>query len=326
MYKQYPETGEKQRNAEELSRAIGNEIVEGRVGPHGGIFLDLSDIPEELKTSERYAYVWQLAKKANVDLNHQTIELVPNPHDLVGGIMIDEKSQTNVPGLFASGEAAGGSHGASRFGGSALADAMVFGEIGAETAIEYIQNIPDHLTPDSSELESILNKLEAWSSQDGIDPIEAKKEVQWLAFNTVNIVKSLERLNQGFVDIDRMEKTIVPNLSANSDVPKIKGNLLKLAIEVEGMLQTCRIMATAALERTESRGGFFGGHYRNDFPVQDDEAWLKNLVLKKELDILGNPITYRTEPPVVFEKEWPTEIQGILVNMPAPDENYHISE
>ncbi|MDP2726560.1 MAG: succinate dehydrogenase, partial [Dehalococcoidia bacterium] len=46
------------------------------------------------------------------------------------------------------------------------------------------------------------------------------------------------------------------------------------------MLTTAQAMASAALERRESRGG----HIRLDYPKRDDDRWFKNIILWKEGD------------------------------------------
>jgi fumarate reductase (CoM/CoB) subunit A len=191
MLRQFPDTKETKRNAEELTRAIGLEICEGRGGKNGGVYLDLSDVPDDVFKLERYDLIRKLADRGGINLRTQAIELVPNPHDLVGGIKIDEKSRTNVDGLYASGEASGGSHGASRFGGSALADAMVFGEIGAFGAVEYAEQLGGQPEPDDGELERAEEQIDAWLSQpDGLDPMEAKRQVKQLAFKRISVVRS----------------------------------------------------------------------------------------------------------------------------------------
>jgi succinate dehydrogenase/fumarate reductase flavoprotein subunit len=49
------------------------------------------------------------------------------------------------------------------------------------------------------------------------------------------------------------------------------------ALELNNMLQAGEIAASAALMRTESRGG----HYREDFPERDDANWLQAITVKK---------------------------------------------
>ena len=54
-------------------------------------------------------------------------------------------------------------------------------------------------------------------------------------------------------------------------------NLRKM-YETQKLIQVARMLGTAALHRNESRGG----HFRLDFPEQDDENFLANIVLTAE--------------------------------------------
>jgi L-aspartate oxidase len=53
-------------------------------------------------------------------------------------------------------------------------------------------------------------------------------------------------------------------------------------LELNNLLALAKLEAHACLARTESRGP----HYRADFPVQDDANWRKNVIVKKEEDVL----------------------------------------
>lgn len=70
--------------------------------------------------------------------------MTPVLHYSMGGVEINEKSQvldTNkkpIPGLYASGEIAGGVHGANRLGGSSLLGCVVFGRVAADSAASYL--------------------------------------------------------------------------------------------------------------------------------------------------------------------------------------------
>ncbi|KAJ3215158.1 hypothetical protein HK099_006497 [Clydaea vesicula] len=69
--------------------------------------------------------------------------VTPVLHFTMGGIQIDEKSQVlsangPVPGLFASGEVAGGVHGANRLGGSSLLACVVYGRVSGASAASYL--------------------------------------------------------------------------------------------------------------------------------------------------------------------------------------------
>ena len=58
-----------------------------------------------------------------------------------GGILINGKAETTVPGLYAAGEAAGGQHGSNRPGGNSLADCQVFGARAGKYAAEQGKNV-----------------------------------------------------------------------------------------------------------------------------------------------------------------------------------------
>ena len=112
------------------------EILEGRGGPHGGVFLDVSHrgldhIQERLPKMYRQLLAFQ-----GVDISKEPMEVAPTAHYSMGGIAVEpETHATTVPGLFAAGECASGLHGANRLGGNSLVDILVFGRrAGTEAA------------------------------------------------------------------------------------------------------------------------------------------------------------------------------------------------
>ncbi|MBA7624508.1 Fumarate reductase flavoprotein subunit [subsurface metagenome] len=294
MKKYYPDRGDTVGGGEELTRAIGLEIYEGKGSPHGGIYLDVSDVPPEMQKTD-FADIWDKAARASIDLGYQPIELAPYPHDLVGGIKIDETGSTGVPGLFAAGEAAGGAHGASRFGGSAVADALAFGAISGRNAAHYAGQVEKQSPPDEQQLGEVQGAVETLlSRKEGIKPSVLTKSVQTLANDYLNVGRDEKGLKKALGKLEQMEREMLPQMSAWAEDRKESAAILRQAIEVDGQLELARAIATAALQRQESRGGYFGGHYRTDHPSQDDENWLKNIVLKRE----HGAISCRTEPPV----------------------------
>ncbi len=66
----------------------------------------------------------------------------PKVHYCMGGVAINHEAQVltalgrPIEGLFAAGEVTGGTHGASRLGGCAIADGLVFGRIAAQSAVK----------------------------------------------------------------------------------------------------------------------------------------------------------------------------------------------
>jgi fumarate reductase (CoM/CoB) subunit A len=297
MRRYYPDTGEKSRGGEEMTRAIGLEICEGRGSAHGGVYLDVSDVPAEMQETP-FSKFWKNAERAGIDLRYQPIELSTNPHDLVGGVKIDEKGCTNVHGLYAAGEAAGGAHGASRFGGSALAEALAFGAIVGMNAALFVKEQDNQSPLDEGQFAEVEQKVETLlSRKEGIRPAELKKTIQSIAHNYLNVGRNEEGLKTALQELDHIEEEILPRMTASAEDQEDRASKLLQAIEVDGQRELAKIIATAALCRRESRGGYFGGHYRSDYPDQDDKNWLKNIILKREQD----GITLHFEPPVTEE-------------------------
>src|SRR5258708_16689081 len=80
----------------------------------------------------------QFKQLADIDITKEPMEVGPTTHYIMGGVMVDGDTQmSNVPGLFAAGEAAAGLHGANRLGGNSLSDLLVFGKRAGQYAAEF---------------------------------------------------------------------------------------------------------------------------------------------------------------------------------------------
>ncbi len=323
MFRHFGAQGEKRHSSETLSRSIALEILEGRGGRHGGIYFDVSDVPEELRRHDRYRRMYEVAERGGLDLCRDVIELVTYPHDLVGGIKIDERARTNVPGLYAAGEAAGGAHGASRFGGSALSDCLVFGVIAGEEAARQAMAAGRQLALDDKQVAAVGAKFDGWLSGDGgVKPSDAIERIRALAFRDLNMVRNGEGLRRALDQAGSMQRELLPRLRARADSDQERYTALREAIEVDGQTELCRLIATAALERKESRGGFFGGHYRADYPALDDEHWKKNIVLRND----ACSIAVDHEPVVTLDALSSDIKQVMATAWKAPDDPAHWAE
>ncbi|MFZ2006516.1 MAG: FAD-binding protein, partial [Stellaceae bacterium] len=109
------------------SYAITKEVAAGRGSPHGGVYLSFEHIPPgELRAA--FGPVIERLAKNGIDLAKAPIEVSPIAHYHMGGIVVDERMASPLPGLFAAGEAVGGANGANRLSGNAIPEALVFGE------------------------------------------------------------------------------------------------------------------------------------------------------------------------------------------------------
>jgi len=108
------------------THAIVSEVAAGRGSPHGGAFLSFEHIPASDLRAAFGPVIERLAKNG-IDLARAPVEVSPIAHYHMGGIAVDERMASSVPGLFAAGEVVGGANGANRLSGNAITEALVFG-------------------------------------------------------------------------------------------------------------------------------------------------------------------------------------------------------
>lgn len=96
--------------------------------------------------------------KYGIDITKEPMLVYPSLHYQNGGIEINDKAETSIPGLFAAGEATGGVHGRNRLMGNSVLDYNVFGRRAGKYATEYLHNAKlgklslDHITKYEKEL------------------------------------------------------------------------------------------------------------------------------------------------------------------------------
>jgi fumarate reductase (CoM/CoB) subunit A len=186
-------------------------------------------------------------------------------------VKIDENGHSNVENLFAAGEVTGGVHGANRLGGNALADTQVFGERAGKAAAENALKSEDELNKAFVEKEE--KRIESKIHEGDIWPQQIKKELQETMWDNVAIIRSETGLRMALRTISQLEGQL-----SRMNVPKGSkfNRYLQDALEVENMIETAKIVITAAVLRQESRGA----HYREDFPETRDD-WRKSIVLNR---------------------------------------------
>ncbi|HWU40971.1 MAG TPA: FAD-binding protein, partial [Candidatus Acidoferrum sp.] len=127
---------------DDVIRAIWKEIQSGRGTEHGGVFIDLTHSSRGRDGLTEALEKWQpnqfhYLKEMGVDLRERMVEAGPHVHFTMGGVAIDERGRTSVPGLFAAGEVSGNLHGANRISGNSLTETQVFGAIAGASAASF---------------------------------------------------------------------------------------------------------------------------------------------------------------------------------------------
>ena len=246
----------------------------------GDVFFDLTQVPRE--KWERYPL--NFLKKSKFPFHQRPFLVSPAVHFFMGGVEIDEKGATSLPGLFAAGEVVWGIHGANRLGGNALTECAVFGIVSGQSAAEYVREKEDGQGISTLFSENLMKrwgrKAEAYlrKRRGSFDPPrDLLKDLKDLAWRNASPVLEEGSLKEGLERLASIEKRIDEVYPATLKDLFRKRDLENVALLLKAILK-------GSLLRTESRGSFF----RKDFPDQDDTHWLKNTCyrLKKgELEI-----------------------------------------
>jgi len=138
------------------SASFINECKKGNgiVTPTGmpGVWLDspmIDIIHGEGTTETKLAGEVRKFKRFGIDMIKHPILVYPTLHYQNGGVEINEKCETKIPGLFAAGEVTGGVHGKNRLMGNSLLDYNVFGRRAGIFAAKYVKKVKlGKLTPE----------------------------------------------------------------------------------------------------------------------------------------------------------------------------------
>ncbi len=289
-----------------VARAEQSEMDAGRgVDGKDIIHLDLRHLGKE-RIMERLPQIRQLGIDfIGVDCITDPLPIQPTAHYSMGGIPVDKFGQvisdaegTPVKGFFAAGECSCVSvHGANRLGTNSLLDAVVFGERAGKTALEYAKTVGHAPVNESHEKTKVLELFENIFQQDGSESYnEIRNEMKTIMTENCGVFRDADRLKVCIETIQSLLQRYKKGMV--TDRGKVFNTEIYEIIELGNMLHMAEVIATAALARTESRGG----HYRTDFPKRDDENFLKHSLVYPADD--GMEIKYK---PVVITKHQPAE-------------------
>jgi succinate dehydrogenase/fumarate reductase flavoprotein subunit len=259
-----------------VSIACVREVLEGRGGPAGGVFMSWAHLPRDIlnflpqwygKPLLHANWRWEgfdFAPLIERIRSGYAVEVAPASHFHMGGVRTGALGETRVPGLFACGEVAGGVHGANRLSGNACSQILVQGRRTGRAAA--VQAKKGGATLFGSIWDQFVERVERpLTLRNGVAPHEIMQRIQTIAKHALNVVRTGDDLRKALEDIRDIRNQDLPNLTASStDRPYNRGWID--AIEVRSAALTVEAIALSALERCESRGA----HFRTDFPAKDD--------------------------------------------------------
>jgi L-aspartate oxidase len=222
------------------------------------VFLDVTHLPPQTVTT-RFPHIFRFCFDRGLDITKGMIPVAPAAHYMIGGVKTNIWGETNIGGLFATGETAcTGVHGANRLASNSLLEAIVF----AKRIIERTRN-------KSKEKVAAEGKVKDMYASPGqrpaprVTPIVSLAFLQALHWDKVGIIRDRDGLNQA-AEILAAWQACLPQ---PTDQP---------SYELSNLILAGRLLTEAALIREESRGA----HFRSDFP-QSSPRWQNHIIWRK---------------------------------------------
>ena len=227
-----------------VARAIVHELEKSKVQP-AVVYLDMRHL-DAGHLRQRFPRIYQTCSQYNLDITKDLVPVRPAAHYLMGGVKTDLDGRSNIPGLYAAGEAAcTGVHGANRLASNSLLEGLVFGARAAQAMRKELREARDVRVAAS----------QAGNSHPEI-PIAELKKLMWskagVIRSGVGLAQALEKIRQ---------------CHSESTLPSTRR-----AIEDLNLLTIADLVCRSALAREESRGA----HYRTDFPQKNDGKFRKH--------------------------------------------------
>lgn len=232
------------------------------------VTLDLKHLDGK-KIKTRFPSIFKNCELEGVDMRKE-IRIAPAAHYMVGGINTSLNGETNISRLYACGEiASSGVMGANRLASNSLLECLVFGK----RAIDHARN----------------KNLKAIKINIDIEEMHTNLTLEELFLQKRNQIASTMNLKVGIIR-NKKELTEVIDLlcTIEESFPFEKNEYY--SHRLENLISVCRLLATAALARKESRGG----HFRNDYP-KEKSKYLTHSIQQINKNLHFIPVDHRSQ-------------------------------
>lgn len=249
------------------------------VGPTGyGVYLDFRDAIKEkgLETIVgRYHNLFEMYERITAeDPCHVPMRIYPAVHYTMGGLWVDYNLMTNLPGLYAAGEANFADHGANRLGASSLMQCLADGYFIVPVTIgDYLSRHPageintDHAAFAEAEnaARELTNKMLSINGERSSQSFH--RELGKIMWEHCGISRNRDSLLQGLEKIPKLREEFWSNLKLPGNANELNQSL-EHAGRVADFLEFGELMCRDALLRDES----CGCHFREESQTPENEA------------------------------------------------------
>jgi succinate dehydrogenase / fumarate reductase flavoprotein subunit len=262
------------------SRAAKNVCDEGRgVGPGGlGVYLDFTDAIARMGESTvaaKYGNLFQMYQQITGENPYEMpMRIYPAVHYTMGGLWVDYDLQSNIPGLFVTGEANFSDHGANRLGASALMQGLADGYFVLPNTInDYLASGPYDKVDDShpaaqEALRDVQERVRKLLSIQGTRTVDSfHRELGQVMWDYCGMERTEEGLRKAISRIRELKTEFWADVKITG-VNEELNQTLERAGRVADFIELGELMCIDALHRRES----CGGHFRGESQTEDGEA------------------------------------------------------
>lgn len=225
---------------------------------------------------EKYGNLFEMYEKITGENPYQTpMKIYPAVHYTMGGLWVDYNLETNVPGLFAAGEANFSDHGANRLGASALMQGLADGYfvipytigdfLSKEIRTPHFDANTEEFQKAESEVRERINTLLNIQGSQSVESFHRRLgQIMW---DHCGMSRNAEGLNKGIKLIRELQDEFYKDVFVPGTNDEYNPELEK-ALRVADFLELGETMMFDALDRNES----CGGHFREEYQTPEGEA------------------------------------------------------
>lgn len=243
-----------------VSRAICSEM---RNTEAEFVYLDATNLGKEFLEKE-FPNIYLFCLENGFDISKDLLPVRPAAHYSIGGIKTDACGRTNIPGLYALGEAgSNGLHGANRLASNSLLECIVMPELVAEVILEN-----EITNEEERKLEKTIEQLKA-------NKIQEEREY----CSDYHLPLSYDEKLAHQAHLEQIRYVMSRNLGVERRMKSIQAAIKFLEGLEESKERTVALLVCkSALQRKESRGV----HFRVDSP-KPSSVYERSTIMSKEM-------------------------------------------
>ncbi|MCK9402580.1 MAG: fumarate reductase/succinate dehydrogenase flavoprotein subunit [Chitinophagaceae bacterium] len=262
---------------------------------------------------EKYGNLFDMYEKITGENPYEVpMRIYPAVHYTMGGLWVDYELQTNVPGLYALGEANFSDHGANRLGASALMQGLADGyfvipyTLGNSLADEIYAKAIETSHPAFEEAEKeVADRIHKLMNIKGTQTVESfHKRLGKIMWDKCGMARNEKALQQAITELQVLKKEFWSDVKIPGGIDEMNPELDK-ANRVADFIELGELMCIDALNRNES----CGGHFREEYQTPDGEAMRddEHFMYVSAWEYAGESNWNLHKEPLVYEVIKPTQ-------------------